>query len=84
VIYAASAKMHYHCQGSFGMFIDYVNPLSGSTKGVNPGGTHPPSFLSGGGDEYLIIPPLFNMFNEVLFLGIYKPNAWCNISVFTY
>jgi hypothetical protein len=27
--YPASAKMRYHGQGSFGMFIDYVNPLSG-------------------------------------------------------
>jgi hypothetical protein len=24
------------------------------------------------GDEYLIIPPLFNMFNEILFLGNLK------------
>jgi hypothetical protein len=45
--------------------------------GVNPegdggGGRVPPSFWSGGGDEYLIIPPLFDMFNEILFLGYLK------------
>jgi hypothetical protein len=42
--------------------------------GVNPGGdggTRPPSFWSGG-DEYLIIPPFFDMFNEILFLGYLK------------
>ena len=43
--------------------------------GVNPGGgdagTRSPSFWSGG-DEYLIIPPLFDMFNEILFLGYLK------------
>ena len=37
------------------------------------GGRVPPSFWSGG-DEYLIIPPppLFDMFNEILFLGYLK------------
>ena len=44
--------------------------------GVNPGGgwgggDAAPQFVEGG-DEYLIIPPLFDMFNEILFLYYLK------------